>query len=108
MLLHITTGADWEKAEQLGYLHPPSLESEGFIHLSTATQWRGTAARFFHGRTGLVLLSIDPARLTAEVRYESADGDRFPHLYGRLEVSAVVDVAALVPDATGSLQLAPR
>ena len=43
----------------------------------------------------LVLLVIDPARLTAEVRFEHADGDDFPHLYGSLELAAVIEVRAL-------------
>lgn len=108
MLFHITPSADWERAQADGAYRPASLETEGFIHLSTDAQWPRTAARFFRGRIGLVLLTIDPARLAAEVRYEPADGDHFPHLFGALDPAAVIEVTALEPDHEGLLQRAAR
>ncbi len=108
VLFHITSRSEWEHALQLGAYRPSSMRDEGFIHLSTAEQWPRTAARFFRGRLGLVLLTIDPSALASEVRYEWADGERFPHLHGPLETSAVVLVETLVPDAEGLLHIAPR
>ena len=95
LLFHITTRSEWVVAVLSGEHCPPSLETEGFIHLSHDRQWRGALARFYRGRTGLVLLSVDRARLRHEVREEPADGDVFPHLYGPLNVDAVVEVANL-------------
>ena len=97
-LLHITTASTWERAKALGTYRAPSLDAEGFIHLSTSAQWRKTAGRFFKGQSQLVLLELDPTGL--DVRFEPADGDLFPHLYGALPVSAVLrttrfDVSAL-------------
>lgn len=44
----------------------------------------------------LVLLSIDPARLTdAEVRVEAVGDETYPHVYGPINRSAVVDVMPL-------------
>jgi uncharacterized protein (DUF952 family) len=106
MLFHLVPATDWQTALATGALVPTSLASEGFVHLSTEPQWPRTAARFFRGRRDLVLLVIDPARLAAEVRFESADGELFPHLYGALPASAVVDVLPLVPDADGLLHVA--
>ncbi len=108
VLFHITTDGSWTTAARDGTYRAPSLETEGFVHLSTHEQWPRTAARFFRGRRGLVLLVIDPARLVHEVRYEAADGESFPHLYGPLPVEAVVAVDALVPDPQGLLRRAPR
>ncbi len=92
-LFHITTEAAWRAAERTGTYTHASLASEGFIHLSTAAQWRATLARFFAGQTGLVLLTIDPTGL--DIRYERADHDDFPHLYGVLPVAAVTAVEAI-------------
>ena len=68
-----------------------TLPSEGFIHCSTAEQWPRVLAERFAGRDDLVLLEIDTARLTAELRWE----DGFPHVYGPLEVEAVVSARRL-------------
>jgi uncharacterized protein (DUF952 family) len=38
---------------------------------------------------------IDPERVRDEIRYEPADGDWFPHLYGALAIEAVVEVREL-------------
>ena len=95
VLFHITTRAAWQAAQAAGEYRTPSLAGEGFIHLSTAKQWPTTQARFFRDVRGLLLLVIDPARLGAEVRFERADGDDFPHLYGPLELAAVIEVRVL-------------
>ena len=91
-----------------GWYRPESLQAEGFIHLSTEAQWPRTAARFYRGRTDLVLLAIDPRALTSEVRYEPVHDDQFPHLYGELSPDAVIAVTPLAPDADGLLQRADR
>ncbi|MDT0426000.1 DUF952 domain-containing protein, partial [Streptomyces evansiae] len=46
------------------------------------------------GGRDLVVLVVDPARLTDPVRYEAMKpgGEEFPHLYGPLPVEAVVEV----------------
>ena len=94
-LFHITTREAWDAARRAGEYRAPSLETEGFIHLSTGEQWPRTARRFFLGQSGLVLLSIDDSLLDAPVRFEPADGEEFPHLYGPLEARAVVEVTDL-------------
>ncbi len=105
-LHHLLTRAELEQAEALGVYRPASLAREGFIHLSTEAQWQKTAARFFAGRTGLVLLAIDPERAGAEVRFEPADGELFPHLYGPLPLAAVLEVHVVAEDAAGRWSIA--
>jgi uncharacterized protein (DUF952 family)/GNAT superfamily N-acetyltransferase len=103
-LLHLTTPAEWRAALQTGAVTPPSLAEVGFVHLSTPAQVHLPAERLFHGRRDVVLLVVDPARLTDPVRMEpGVPGDpasmRFPHLYGPLPAAAVV---AVVPWHPGS------
>jgi uncharacterized protein (DUF952 family) len=87
-LFHIAACADWDAALETGEYRPPALVSDGYIHLSTDAQWEATARRFYRGRTDLVLLAIRGYR--HDVRYESVDGERFPHLYGPLQVRDVL------------------
>lgn len=93
-LLHITTAAEWDAAQARGTHEPDSLRTEGFVHCSTPAQIAGVARRFFRGQRGLVLLEIDPDRLGAEVRFENTEGgeELFPHVYGVIEVAAVIGV----------------
>lgn len=109
-LYHITTQADWEAAQLTGQYSTPSLEMQGFIHLSQVGQVARVANAIYRGQTGLVVLCINPDTLAFTVRYEPPDptipghhyeGELFPHLYGPLHVSAVVDVVDLEPDAEG-------
>ncbi len=101
LIYHIASEKTWLDALEFGeYLHP-SLGSEGFIHCSTRSQVVSTANRYFHGQDGLVLLAIDPALTAAEIRYEPSGGEDFPHLYGPLNLDAVVEVIRLQPDAEG-------
>ena len=92
MILHLTPAAAWAAAGNTGVYTADSLPSEGFIHCSEPGQALWVANTRFRGRTDLLLLHIDPARLTAPVRYENLEGgaEQFPHIYGPLNVDAVV------------------
>ncbi|MFM2304760.1 MAG: hypothetical protein RLZZ135_2172 [Cyanobacteriota bacterium] len=102
MILHITSSAEWKNAKTLGTYRSDSLADESFIHCSTAAQVIGSANRFFKGRENLVILSIDPDRVSAEIRYEGVESNNlFPHIYGELNIDAVRQVTDLETDADG-------
>ena len=99
LLLHLVEPSQWRAALRDGALYPGP---EGFVHLSTPEQVHLPAARLYPGRRDLVLLVIDPARLTDPVRFEpGVPSDpasmRFPHLYGPLPGTAVVAVVPYRP-----------
>jgi uncharacterized protein (DUF952 family) len=96
---HITEGASWAGARTAGEYAPSSLAVEGFIHASTREQVVETANLFYARQDGLVLLCIDPAKLTAPLKREAPanSGHRdgaglFPHIYGPLNLDAVTQV----------------
>ena len=95
MIFHLVDEESWVRAVARGEYAPPPLQSEGFIHLSTQAQVAGTAERFFAGRTDMLVLHVDEAKLTARLKYEPADGQQFPHHYGPLPLVAVTKVQAL-------------
>jgi uncharacterized protein (DUF952 family) len=49
----------------------------------------------------LLLLWIDPRQVDAEIRWEAVDGEEYPHLYGSLNLDAVIAVDEVSPDADG-------
>jgi uncharacterized protein (DUF952 family) len=90
-ILHITQRSEWAAAKELGTYRGNTLDSEGFIHCSTIEQVVGSANRFFRGQQDLVILVIDLALVQPEIKYEGAADNLFPHIYGALNVGAVVE-----------------
>src|SRR6185312_8909030 len=62
-LLHLCSQAEWADAQRCGERRPDSLASDGFVHLSEPQQVHLPANRLFAGRTDLLALHVDPARL---------------------------------------------
>ena len=81
----------WREAERTGiFTGAPVDLADGFIHFSTASQVRETAARHFAGQPDVVLVAVHVAALGSALRHEpSRGGVLFPHLYGTLALSAV-------------------
>lgn len=90
MVLHIAPRSRWEGCGD--QYRDPSLETEGFIHCSTADQVLMPADALFAGRDDLVLLVIDPGRVPDPVVFEDCyeSGIKFPHIYGPIPTTAVV------------------
>lgn len=97
MIYHITTRQNWQNALAAGSYEAPSLATEGFIHTSLITQVTGVLERYYKDQHDLVLLHIDETKLTAALKYELAPSvnESFPHIYGALNIDAVIDVAPI-------------
>ncbi|MGV0627286.1 DUF952 domain-containing protein [Mycolicibacter minnesotensis] len=113
ILVHLCGAADWAGAQGMGELRPESLREVGFVHLSTPQQVHLPANRLYRGRTDLVLLQVDPAKLAAPVRWEPGvpedpESMLFPHLYGPLPVGAVTSVRDFRPGPDGEFPVADR
>ena len=100
----IVPDALWQQARQTGVFNGAAIDlSDGFIHFSTASQAKETAARHFVGQTGLLLVAIDGDALGDKLVFEpSRGGDLFPHLYAPLPLHAVLweKPLPLGPDGT--------
>ena len=98
---------EWTHALALGRFDGSAVDREdGFIHFSAGGQAQETAARWFAGRNDLMLLSVEADTLGAALKWEpSRGGALFPHLYGALPVSAVIEARplALRPDGVPDL-----
>jgi uncharacterized protein (DUF952 family) len=97
MIYHVITRHNWQNAQQQGFYEADSLASEGFMHCSDAEQVAGVLERYYKDQTGLLLLHIDESKLIPTLTYELAPSvnQEFPHIYGRLNLDAVVKVAEL-------------
>jgi uncharacterized protein (DUF952 family) len=107
-ILHITSRASWSAAQKSGEYTAGSLAGEGFVHCSKVDQIIRVANLGFAGQRGMVLLVIDPARLASELRWEPGvdlGTELFPHIYGAINLDAVMDVLAFEPGAEGKFNL---
>jgi uncharacterized protein len=113
-MLHLIPESEWVEVQINGWIAPLSLEAEGFVHCTDGDDMMlGVANRFYTSFTETVLaLTLDELRLSAVVTREPPahpDGRTaqpgeplFPHVYGPVEVSAVVAVRQLVRDHQGT------
>ena len=101
LIYHIASNADWKEARRVGEYTTStrgrSLAEQGFIHASTARQVDPVANMIYTGLNDLLVLVIDPNRVTSKIKYESVEGwdEPFPHIYGPLNPDAVIEVRPL-------------
>ena len=112
MIYHITSRPEWGEAREHGEYRAPSLETEGFIHCSTSAQVLPVAEKYYSGQSGLLLLVIDEALLSSDLKWEPPAGgspppgvpvgDPFPHIYGPINLDAVVRAVDLEASPDGN------
>ena len=107
-IYHVARAADWQAASSTGQYAPASLSDEGFIHASQAEQLtRLRQSDLFAKDEDWVVLTIDPLRVRAEIKYEAPvhpaggeamatrPGEQFLHIYGPLNTDAVTSTQPL-------------
>ena len=110
-IYHVTAADDWQAAQTHGEYRlstrGKTLEEVGFIHASTAQQVSRVADAIYPGVHGLVLLVIDRQRVRAPIREEGLQpgAERFPHIYGPLNLDAVIQVLPFEPGPDGRFNL---
>ena len=90
----------WEEIRSLtSWAGSPHDSRDGFIHFSTEDQLPGTLQKHYAGQTDLMLLSIEAESLGDALKWEpSRGGDLFPHLYGPLTITTIVQARDLKPE----------
>ena len=97
----------WRQAEsEKQFRGTPDDARDGFIHFSAAAQLAGTAAKYFAGATGLILVAVDAGKLDVALKWEiSRNGELFPHLYAPLPLAAVLWARPLPDEVDGRRHL---
>jgi uncharacterized protein (DUF952 family) len=107
-IFHIALRSDWELAKRQGSYRVStrgkSLDEVGFVHCSWQHQVSTIANSVYADVTHpLCLLVIDESRLSAPVHEEDIEGtgQSFPHIYGPVDLDAVVEVREYVKGSDG-------
>jgi uncharacterized protein (DUF952 family) len=112
MIYHAITQNDWQEARKQGYYEPESIAEKGYIRCSSLEQIIAITDLYFTKRGDLVLVEIDESKVQSNVVLEDLHGHgRFPHIYGRLNLDAVVAIHALLmednPESKVKFKLPP-
>ena len=118
MILHLLSREAWAEAQAQGQLVAPSVATEGFAHCSTEHQMVDVANKYYRGTSNMVLLNIDPAKLTSELKFEPPahiDGSPalpheplFPHIYGPINLEAISEVVDFPCRSNGEFVAPPQ
>lgn len=110
IIYHLTSAEAWATAQSAGEYEATSLAGEGFIHCSAdEAQTLRVAERLYAGVDGMQVLDVDTGRLHAEVKREpSRSGEIYPHIYGRINLDAVVRVRDLTLSPDGKHAISPE
>lgn len=109
-IYHLALTGDWESDPSGSYVTSTlgkSLAEQGFVHCSFREQVQQVADMVFRDRRDVLLLKIDPARLTATIQVENLHGghEAFPHIYGPVNRDAVVKVTPVPMLGDGRLDV---
>ena len=118
MILHLLSREAWAEAQANGQLLAPSVATEGFAHCSTEHQMVDVANKYYRGTHNMVLLNIDPTKLTSQLKFEPPahlDGSPalpheplFPHIYGPINLDAVIEVVDFPCRSNGEFVAPPQ
>lgn len=103
VIYHMCRADEWVQALESGSYPGSSQDrADGFIHFSTRDQVWTSAAKHRRGQDGILLLAVDAKSLGDALKWEpSRGGQLFPHLYGPLDIGAVIETTPLPLDAEG-------
>jgi uncharacterized protein (DUF952 family) len=92
-IYHIVLPESWAKQLNADTYRHESLATEGFIHLSYAHQVEGVLRRYYIGVEKVLILTLNPVLLTAQLVVEAAKtGELYPHIYGVLNKTAIESI----------------
>lgn len=107
MIIHIVKKEEWAHAIKQGQYTPKSLKSDGFIHCSTINQVIDVANALYRDDHHLILVCIDSEKVSSEIIYEDLyqSGQLYPHIYGPLNLDAVLKDIDFMQDDQGNFIL---
>ncbi len=92
LIYHVVLPEAWEKFEDKKFYEAESLQTENFIHCSFAKQLEGVLQRYYKGSGEILILTIDTEKLSSKLNEPSTNEETYPHIYGQINVEAIVKV----------------
>ena len=105
IIFHIIDKTELENIEGSRYYKPASLENEGFIHCSRINQLVRVAQSHYKQRNGIFIMAIESTKAGSPVVFEDLYNlnEKYPHIYGPVEMTAVKNIYPMEETADGFL-----
>ena len=119
-IYHLAPASDLRAGLTASSYRPPRLEEDGFVHCADRAVVLAVANDYFASLPEkLLLLEIDPEKLSAELRHEApaplpegaggssagtshlGEAELFPHVYGAIDRAAITGVGTVRATADG-------
>jgi uncharacterized protein (DUF952 family) len=101
----LISGADYETAVATGKFASASLATDHFIHASPFNQLNRVANKYYKELANVRLMVTALSKVGPVVKWEPATGGLYPHIYGELNMDAVLKAFPIAPNASGVFDL---
>ena len=78
---------------------------DGYIHFSEEKQIESTLKKYYTDQKNLILLKVETLNLDHLIWEQVSDGNMFPHLYSKLDLSNIVDEFEIISNEEGNHKL---
>jgi|TARA_B110000444_G_scaffold33966_1_gene29365 uncharacterized protein (DUF952 family) len=97
---------EWLKAKSSGIYSGSSKDiQDGYIHFSGEEQVESTLKKYYSNQNNLLLLKVETLKLDHLIWEQASDGNMFPHLYSKLNLTNVVEEFEIVLTEDGNHKL---
>ena len=102
----IIDNEELQKAKLSGSYSGSSKDiQDGYIHFSGEKQVESTLKKYYTNQKNLILLKVETLNLDHLIWEQASDGNMFPHLYSKLNLSNVVDEFEIILNEDGNHKL---
>ena len=101
----LSSKAEYEQARTDGKLVRDSIASEGFIHASPKNQLTRIANKYYKATEQPLVVVVDKLFIKPEVKWERATGGLYPHIYGAMNVNAIIKIIPIALADDGDFHL---
>lgn len=106
IIIHTVLEEFWNNCSGKEFYGDSSMD-DGFIHCSTFDTVLDVANSHFRNCGQVLLVCIDTDEVISEIKWEDLKncGIKFPHIYGLLNMTAIVDTLKIDKDNSGNFYL---
>jgi uncharacterized protein (DUF952 family) len=105
IILHTLKESEWNEVKDKRFYGEHYVESDGFIHCSDIHTVHNVVWMFLTISEPLVFLCIDTDKVQAEIIWENGGSTDYPHIYGLLNIDAVVNVLPFIKNENNQFVL---